>query len=352
MSRITSLTGTLESRGIDAFLVSELHNVRYLTGFTGSSGFLVVTSGSRTFFTDSRYEEQAGREVKGWRIQIEREDRAKVITDFVRSSGIRTLGFEATASYGFYRSLLRKGFRLKAITNAVEELRKIKDQAEVRSIQKAIQRAEKAFISVKPHIRAGESEVRISTLLEENLKKAGCGTLPFDIIVASGPNSSMPHAKPTGRRLCPGDLVVIDWGGEAEGYVSDMTRTLLINGRSLSRKKEIYEIVLRANRTAIQTASAGVHARTVDKAARDVITGAGYGGHFGHGTGHGVGIEVHELPRVSRLGREYIKAGMVFTIEPGIYLPGTGGVRIEDMVVARTGSCSVLTTLPKELEII
>ncbi|MDA8077949.1 MAG: Xaa-Pro peptidase family protein [Nitrospiraceae bacterium] len=352
MSRVAALTGSLESRGIDGFLISDLNNVRYLTGFTGSSGFLVITAGSRTFFTDSRYEEQAGGEVKGWRILIEREDRAKVISDFVRASGIRTLGFEATASYAFYRSLLRKGFRLKAITNAVEELRKIKDQTEVRSIQKAIQRAEKAFTAVKPRIRAGESEKRISALLEENLKKAGCRTLPFDIIVASGPNSSMPHAKPTDRRLSPGDLVVIDWGGEAEGYFSDMTRTLLINGRSLSRKKEIYEIVLRANRTAINTAAGGAHARAVDKAARDVITEAGYGGHFGHGTGHGVGIEVHELPRVSRLGRERIKAGMVFTIEPGIYLPGTGGVRIEDMVVARKDSCSVLTTLPKELEII
>lgn len=352
MSRIGALNASLAARGVDGFLISDLKNVRYLTGFTGSSAFVITTGRRKVFFTDFRYEEQSAQEVRGYEIMIERQDRPRVISEFVRSAGIRTLGFETTASYGLYHSLLRKGFRLKAVANAVEDLRKIKDDAEVRLLRTAIKRAEQAFMDVRPRIRAGVAEKQVAGMLEESLKKRGCRTLPFDIIVASGPNAALPHAQPTGRRLRPGDLVVVDWGGEAGGYFSDMTRTLLINGRSLSLKKEIYGIVLKANRAAVSAVSGGVHTRTIDKAARDVITAAGHGEHFGHGTGHGVGLEVHEQPRVSRLGREYVKAGMVFTIEPGIYLPGTGGVRIEDMVLAGRESCRMLTSLPRELDII
>lgn len=352
MNRAGALKASLGARGVEGLLISDLKNVRYLTGFTGSSAFVIITPHQRVFFTDFRYEEQAAQEVAGYEIVIEKKDRPKVIAEFVRSAGIRTLGFETTASYGFYRSLLRRGFRLKAVSNAVEDLRKIKDEDEVHMIRKAISRAERAFTDTKPHIRPGVSEKKLAGMMEESLKKYGCRSLPFDIIVASGPNSALPHAHPTERRIRPGDLVVIDWGGEAEGYCSDMTRTLLINGRSLSLKKEIYGIVLKANRAAVKAASGGVHTRAVDKAARDVVSAAGYGGQFGHGTGHGVGLEVHEQPRVSRLGREYVKAGMVFTIEPGIYLPGTGGVRIEDMVLAGKESCRELTTLPRALDIV
>jgi Xaa-Pro aminopeptidase len=241
---------------------------------------------------------------------------------------------------------------VRAVTNLVEDIRRIKDRTELDLIGKAVMRAEKAFSEIRPHIREGVKEVQLAARLEEALKKNGCISLPFDIIIAGGANSSMPHAKPGDNKIRAGDLVVVDWGGEAGGYYSDMTRTFLMNGSGLAKKKEIYQTVLRANRAGIEAVRDGVPARLVDKAARDVINKAGFEDFFGHGTGHGVGLNVHELPRISRLGRESVKTGMVFTVEPGIYLPGLGGVRIEDMVAAGSKGCRVMTTLPKELEIL
>jgi Xaa-Pro aminopeptidase len=352
MNRLRAITDVLDSTGIDAMLITELKNVRYLSGFSGSSACLLLTGENRLLFTDFRYQEQAKKQTRGFEILIEKEERPKLILKTARSLGVNILGFESTVSYSFYRSLLRKGFRTKAVTNLVEDMRRTKDRLELKLIGKAIERAEKAFLDVRPSIRKGVSERRIASMLEERLRKNGCGTLPFDIIVASGPNSSMPHARPTENRIGSGDLVVIDWGGEAGGYFSDMTRTLLVKGADISRKKEIYETVLLANLEAIRSVREGMHARLIDRTARDIIMKAGYDDFFGHGTGHGVGLDVHELPRISRLGRETVKSGMVFTIEPGIYLPGIGGVRIEDMVVAGRKGCSVLTSVPKDLEII
>ena len=352
MNRLQAITDALDSKGIDAMLITGLKNVRYLSGFTGSSACLLITSKKRLFFTDFRYREQAARETGGFEILIEKEERPKLVVEKARSLGVGVLGFETTVSYAFYRALLRRGFKTKAVTNLVEDVRRVKDWLELELIGSAIRRAEKAFLEVKPSVRKGVSERQVASMLEERLKKNGCGTLPFDIIVASGPNSSMPHAHPTDNKIRAGDLVVIDWGGEAGGYYSDMTRTLLVKGANISRKKEIYETVLLANREAIRSVRDGMNARLIDRTARDTIMRAGYDEYFGHGTGHGVGLDVHELPRISRLGRETVRAGMVFTVEPGIYLPGLGGVRIEDMVVVGVKGCRVLTSLPKELEII
>jgi Xaa-Pro aminopeptidase len=352
MNRLQLIRDALAARGIDGFLVTDLRNVRYLSGFSGSSACLLVTNGEQFLFTDFRYEEQSKRETSGFEILIEKEDRPKLIVSKARSMNLGVLGFETTVTYAFYRSLLRKGIKLKAVANLIEGLRTRKDKAELKLIKQSVARAEKAFSDVKPRIKKGVTERQVALMLEEELKKNGCVSLPFDIIVAAGPGSSMPHAKPTDNRIKAGDLVVIDWGGEAGGYFSDMTRTLLIGGGNLSKKIEIYETVLQANRAAISSVREGVHARVIDGTARDVIGKAGYGERFGHGTGHGVGLEVHEGPRISRLGKETVKSGMVFTIEPGIYLPGVGGVRIEDMVIATSDGCRVLTTLPKELDIV
>ncbi|RPI36097.1 MAG: aminopeptidase P family protein [Nitrospiraceae bacterium] len=352
MNRIMLIAGSLESRGIDGILISQITNVRYITGFSGSYGCLLISSKEKIFWTDSRYEEHAKQEIEDFDIFIEKEGRPKEVVEMARLLGIKTLGFESSVSYEFYRSLLRKGIRIKAVTNFIEDLRKIKDAHELVMIRKAVSRAENAFLKMKDAIRPGVSERQIALLLEENLKKEGCYSIPFDIIVASGRNSALPHAIPTDKKIEPGDLVVIDWGGEAGGYFSDMTRSFLINGRGISRKKEIYETVLQANMQAIHSVSAGMSSITVDKAARDSIKKAGYADFFGHGTGHGVGLDIHELPRISRLGREFVKPGMVFTIEPGVYIPGIGGVRIEDMVLVEKSGCRVLTSLPKELEIL
>jgi Xaa-Pro aminopeptidase len=352
MNRLQMIKDALDARGIDGFLVTDLTNIRYLSGFSGSSACLLITKRENFFFTDFRYEEQSKKETSGFDILIEKEERPKRIVEKAKSLGLGALGFEATVTYAFYRSLLRRGFKVKAVTDLVEDLRRVKNQAELKLINTSIARAERAFGEVRPHIRTGTTERQVALRLEEELKKNGCASLPFDIIVAAGARSSMPHAKPTDSRIRAGDLVVIDWGGEAGGYYSDMTRTLLIGGANMSKKIEIYETVLQANMKAISSVREGVHARTVDSTARDVIGKAGYGEYFGHGTGHGVGLEVHERPRISRLGKETVRSGMVFTIEPGIYLPGVGGVRIEDMVVATGKGCRVLTTLPKGLDIL
>lgn len=353
MNRIKAIADSLGPKGTDGFLISNITNVRYVTGFSGSSGRVLVTKNNNIFCTDSRYEEQAKEEIRGLDILIEKEGPPnKGLLERAKSLGVKTLGFESTASYHFYRSLLRKGIKIKAVSNFVEDMRKIKDANEIAMIRKAVSRAENAFLKVKEYIKPGFSERQIALRLEENLKKEGCYSMPFDIIVASGRNSALPHAKPTEKKLKPGDFVVVDWGGEAGGYFSDMTRSFLIQGKDISRKKEIYETVLRANIEAIHSVASGLSSRMVDKAARDSIKKAGYADFFGHGTGHGVGLGVHELPRISRLGREYVKEGMVFTIEPGVYIPEIGGVRIEDMVLVEKNGCRVLTALPKGLEIL
>ena len=352
MNRLAAISDALAVKGVDGIIITDLKNIRYLSGFTGSSACLLITRKHRFFFTDFRYEEQSGKEVHGFDIFIEKEERPRLVLEKTKSLGIRTLGFESTASYTFYRSLIRKGVLVRAVTNVVEDIRRTKDRTEMDLIGKAVMRAEKAFSEIRPHIREGAKEVHLAARLEEALKKNGCVSLPFDIIVAAGANSSMPHAKPGDNKIRAGDLLVVDWGGEAGGYYSDMTRTFLMNGAGLAKKKEIYQTVLSANLAGIAAVRDGVPARLVDKAARDVIKNAGYENFFGHGTGHGVGLNVHELPRISRLGRESVKTGMVFTVEPGIYLPGLGGVRIEDMVLAGGKGCRVMTALPKDLDIL
>jgi len=348
MNRVQTITAALRRKGVDGVLISNIRNIRYLSGFTGSSAFLLIGGKTRFFITDFRYKEQAGREVAGFEVSITGDDTQSFIMDRAKEMGIRVLGFESTVSYAFYHSLLRKGVRVKAVTGLVEDLREVKEPEELRTIGRAVARAEKAFREIRGVVRPGVSERQLAGSLEEALKKNGCRTLPFDIIVAAGKNSSLPHARPSNARIRPGDFVVIDWGGEADGYFSDITRTILVPGGNTAGKMEMFETVLKANREARQSVSAGVHARTVDKTARDVIKKAGYGDYFGHGTGHGVGLDVHELPRISRVGRETIRPGMVFTIEPGIYVPGVGGVRIEDMVVATESGCSVMTSLPRD----
>lgn len=338
--------------GIDGFLVTDMNNVRYLTGFTGTSGFLLITKTRHVFVTDFRYKEQSDREVGGWDVFIERSARVKTIALLSKKLGIKRLGFETSVSYDFFNRLSKKVFVLKPLKDVVEKARAVKDSEELRLIKEAVKRAETAFLGVRPYIKKGIRESKIAIMLAERLKKRGCKRLPFDIIIASGKNSSMPHAKATEKKIEAGDLVVIDWGGEAGGYFSDMTRTLLVKGVDMGKKKEIYNTVLKANKSAVSAVSAGLAVREIDNSARDVIKKAGYGEFFGHGTGHGVGLQIHELPHIARNWKGTIKENMVFTIEPGIYVPGLGGVRIEDMVAVGKRRADLLTKLPRELEII
>lgn len=351
-SRLRSVQEAMKKKRADAFFISSMKNVRYLTGFTGSSAFVVVMKDKGMFFTDFRYTEQSQAEVKGYEIGSEKGKRAALLRRVVKASGARRLGFETSLSYAFYSALKGLPVALEPLTDVVENLRKAKDETEMGFIRMAVQRAEAAFLKVKPRIRAGAKEKEIALRLEEQLKKEGCRHAAFDIIVASGANASKPHAQPTDKKIQKGDLVIIDWGGEAEGYYSDMTRTLLMAGNDLQKKIKIYGIVNRARQKAVSLVGAGVRTQDIDRAARDTIKEAGYGEFFGHGTGHGVGLDVHEAPRVSLAAGDRISDGFVITIEPGIYVPGTGGVRIEDMVTLAGQKGILLTGLSRQLEII
>jgi Xaa-Pro aminopeptidase len=350
--RLSAIKESFKKRGVDGFLVTDIHNVRYLSGFSGSSGFLFITRKENIFTTDFRYKEQSEKEVEGWEILIEKGDRIKLIKSLYQKNDIKKLGIESSVSYMFFKKLHRKGLNIHPFEGFIEKFREIKDASEINVIREAIRRAETAFLEIKPYIKIGARENSIALRLEEKLKKKGCRHIPFDIIVVSGTNSAMPHAKPTEKKLSPGDLVIIDWGGEADGYFSDITRTLLMKGDNLNKKKEIYQIVLEANKNAISQIMPKIKSVEIDSYAREVINKAGYGDFFGHGTGHGVGLQVHEAPHITWNKREKIRENMVFTIEPGIYIPGLGGVRIEDIVAVRQEKCEVLTSLPKKLEVI
>lgn len=289
---------------------------------------------------------------KNWEVFIYKEGLLMAIYKLLKDIKIKKIAVESSVTYEFYSSLLREGLNVIPLSSMVEDLRTIKDEEEIRLIRESIKRAEDAFNSVLPYIKPGVREIEIAWRLEEAMKRAGSRRLPFDIIVASGPNSSMPHAKASERRLSKGDLVIIDWGGEAGGYFSDMTRTLLINGGETSKKIEIYEAVLAANREAIRGIRPNIKAGKVDEIARKIIKKRGFGDYFGHGTGHGVGLDIHERPSISPSSKDKLKPGMVFTIEPGIYVPGFGGVRIEDMVCVNSDGFITLTGLSKELKII
>jgi Xaa-Pro aminopeptidase len=348
--RLRGVRGLL--RGVDGLLITDIVNVRYLTGFQGSSGFVLLTPRQSIFVTDFRYELQTHQEVTGFDIIIEKRDVPQALKRLAEKTGIRRLGVEESVSFGLSLALQKRDLDIVIIRNAVSRVRAVKDEGEASLIKEAIRRAEKAFLEVKPFIRGGVRENTIARRLEERLRRQGVKHLPFDSIVASGPNSAMPHAGVTERKLAPGDFVVVDWGGEAGGYYSDMTRTLLLRGPSMAKKREIYGVVRRAQRRGIESVGSRVKASQIDNSARDVIKKAGYGRYFGHSLGHGVGLEVHEAPRVSGRNRASVREGMVFTVEPGVYVPGLGGVRIEDMVMVRRSGADVLTSLPRGLEIV
>jgi Xaa-Pro aminopeptidase len=351
VNRTEKLRRAIVAKKLDAFLVTNLNNVRYLTGFSGSSAFVLITRRDSFFFTDFRYKEQSESEVRDFELGLESGNRMAVIRGMLKKHGVKRLGFESGVTYDFYSQLMKLPAGLTAEKSLVEDLRIVKDAHELASIRKAIVRAEEAFLATRPVIRTGVTERAVALKLEEELKKRGCRRVPFDIIVASGKHSSLPHAGVTDKRIGKGDFIIIDWGGEAGGYYSDMTRTLLISGPDLLLKRKIYNTVNTARERAVLAVSAGRDSSEVDAAARRYITDSGYGDFFGHGTGHGVGIEVHEAPRISWTAARKLERGMVFSIEPGIYLPGLGGVRIEDLVLVEARG-KILTSLGRRLEVI
>ena len=351
--RLSRLRALMRRTPVEALLILDLRNIRYLTGFAGSDGALLVSAGKPVLLVDGRYTTQAGRQAPGSRVVVYR-DKASGIADALSAGGIGQVGFEpAVMSAEFLDALRRKAkrVRFKPLQAQLGAIRAVKDAGEIAQIRKAIRIATGALRSTLERVRPGVSERDIAIELEYAMRRGGAEAASFDTIIASGPNSALPHARPGTRRLRRGDLVVVDYGAVWQGYHSDETCTFVV-GRAGRRHETIYALVKEAHDRALEAVRAGVACRDVDAAARGIIERAGYGPRFSHGTGHGVGLDVHDAPRLSGVSDAVLEQGMVVTIEPGVYLPGFGGVRIEDTVLVEKGGARVLTEFSKELQVI
>lgn len=353
VKRLRKLRTSIAEKGLDALLLSQPENLRYLSGFTGSSGWLLISGQNAILATDFRYVEQAKGESPDFEIIRTKGELRDWLPGLVSDLGWHKLGFEANfISYEGYHKLSEaiktKQVNLELVTTSgiVEQLRSIKEPEELRFITKAVELADAAFEQAKVIIRPGITEKETAWEIEKILRQEGSEGIPFEIIVASGQNSALPHARPTEKTICSGEPVLIDMGARINGYCSDLSRTLFL-GKADKTFQEIYNIVLKAQTTAMDGIESGMGASQADRLARSVVEQAGYGDAFGHGLGHGVGLAVHEFPMLGPSSSDSLADGMVFTIEPGIYLAGQGGVRIEDMVVLKNGKAKVLTKAKK-----
>lgn len=332
----------------EAALVSGYPNIFYYSGFTSEDAYLLISHDTRIIVTDSRYTIQAKEQAKGFEVMDIKNGFHKV---FAKTQA-KYIGFEESVmsvrEYKRLRSKLRSGQDLVEMQSLMNEQRKIKDNEELRKISEAEKIGDLAFEYVLKRIKTGMTEREIALLIEFFMKEQGASALSFDTIVASGKRSAMPHGVATDKVIESGDFVTLDFGCVVEGYCSDMTRTVVV-GKADEKQKEIYNTVLDAQTAAINKIAEGVICSEVDAAARDIIKDAGYGDNFGHGLGHSVGIEIHEAPSFAPKCSEPLKNGNVITVEPGIYIDGFGGVRIEDLIAVQNGKAVNLTRSPKEL---
>ncbi len=346
--RAGRLVELLGERELDCVLVSELVNVRYLTGFTGTNGACVVTPSERLFLTDFRYVEQARAQVEGFELLPAGRDLAGDLA--ARLSG--RAGFDdAHLSVKTHAKLAEKvsdGVELVAAGGLVEDLREVKDDDELTAIRAATQLATAALERILGRGLAGRTERAVALDLEGEMRASGAQDPSFPSIVAAGGHGALPHAEPREAEIPADTLVVIDWGARLDGYCSDCTRTVA-TGELDGEASETYELVRRVQAEALGAVRAGAEGAAVDAVARDLIDAAGHGEHFGHGLGHGVGLEVHEEPRLSKTAEGVLRAGNVVSVEPGVYLPGRLGVRIEDLVAVTDDGADVFTSFPKTL---
>ncbi|PZN13494.1 MAG: Xaa-Pro dipeptidase [Bacillota bacterium] len=351
-ARLERLRRRMAEENLEGLLVGSPANRRYLSGFTGSSGWLLITADRAELWTDFRYLEQAAAQAPGFEIVRHEPDVYRHLGRRIQELGLGRLGFERDhltyAQWERLRGALPEKVEMVAVGGWIEELRRIKDPAEIAAIRQAARIADEALLEVLADLRPGVTEREVALQLEFAMRRRGAEGVSFDLIVASGPRSALPHGTASDRVIEAGDFVTIDYGALYGGYASDCTRTVVV-GPAGERQRRIYDIVLEAQRRALAAVRPGATGAEVDRAARAVIEEAGYGDHFGHATGHGVGLEVHEGPRLAANGRDDVLApGMVVTVEPGIYLPGWGGVRIEDLVVVTENGGEILTRVTKE----
>lgn len=354
--RLTGLRAAMSARGLEAYLVMRPENRRYLSGFTGSAGYLLVTHDDAILLTDFRYRSQAVEQAPHFRfVEISNALPIEAIQAEITSKKLKNIGFEKDyVNYAQYEAFAAgfTGFELIPSGGLVEELRAVKDESELAIMRQAAKIADDAFTHILGYLKPGISERDVALELEIFMRRQGAKSSAFDIIVASGKRSSLPHGVASDKILEKGDFVKLDFGAYYQGYNSDLTRTVVL-GQPSDKQREIYSVVLEAQLHALANIKPGMTGKEADALARDIITAKGYGDHFGHSLGHGLGMVVHEQPNLSvRAAGQVLQPGNVVTVEPGIYLPELGGVRIEDdIVITETGN-EVLTHSTKEFLII
>ena len=357
--RVPRLRAAIDARpddldGVDALVVTKLVNVRYLTGFTGSAGLVLVLPDELVLVTDGRYGQQAAEQLEAAgvaaRIVVAGVEQREVVGEAVRAAGVRHLALEADAvtwaQQRAYAESWFAGIELVATTGLVDDLRLIKDVGEVSRIEAAAAVADEALARVRPRLLDGLTEQEFGIELDFEIRRLGAWGNSFETIVGSGPNGAKPHHRPSRRRIAEGDLVVLDFGAVVDGYCSDMTRTVMVGDPSPTQARML-EVVTEAQAAGVAAVAPGVATATIDAACRRVIADAGWADAFLHATGHGVGLEIHEAPRVAATAAATLAPGVVVTVEPGVYLPDHGGVRVEDTLVVTADGSRPLTLAPK-----
>jgi Xaa-Pro aminopeptidase len=353
-SRRKKLNKLIREAGADALLVTNFKNVTYLTGFTGDDSYLLAMPDGPTILSDPRYTTQLEEECSGLEreIRVPGEKMLPVVARVVEREKIKRLGLEAaSATLSVKQSLVDAlpNVEFIATDGLVEQLRLVKDKDEIEATRVACQQARRTFDVVRAALTPDMTELDVAAELEYRARRFGAKALSFPPIVAAGPRSALPHATPTPRRIGDTDFLLIDWGVNSGLYMSDLTR-ILVTARISPKLRKIYGIVLKAQLAAIDAIRPGVACEQVDRVARNIITKAGFGESFGHGLGHGTGLEIHEAPRLAMGFQTKLEPGMIVTVEPGVYLPDWGGVRIEDDVLVTRSGCEILTDVPKRLD--
>jgi len=349
MNRINKLRAEMKIKEVEAVLIAKPENRFYLSGFTGTSGYVLITEDNQYFITDFRYNQQAADQCKGYEIIIHNNDRK--LNDILNEFNLKTIGIEDKyMNVHDFNSMIQslKTTKIHPMGSALGRIREIKSDEEVEKIRKAAEIGDMAFDFILSFIKVGKTEREVALELEIFMKRKGATALSFDSIVASGVRSSLPHGVASDKIIEEGDFVTMDYGCIVDGYCSDMTRTVVM-GKASEKQKEVYYTVLKAQKAALEVIKAGITGKEVDKVARDIITEAGYGENFGHGLGHGLGLEVHENPRVSPQGDTVLVENNIITDEPGIYIPDFGGVRIEDLLCVKKDGYVRLSNSTKEL---
>ena len=353
MSRIQRVREKLKKEQLDAIVVTDSYNLRYLANFTGTTGIAVISQDDAVFITDFRYTQQATKQAVGYTIRQNVQEIFAELNDYLNELNLKRVGIEANqmnvATYLHIKSLFSA--EIVETRNFIEQLREVKEEEELDIIRQACDITDQAFEHILTFIRPGVREIEVANELERFLKSKGATAMSFDTIVASGVRSAMPHGVASEKIIEEGDMVTLDFGCYYKGYSSDMTRTIAV-GQVNPKLKEIYEIVLEAHELVNQQAKAGMTGKEIDAIARDYIKARGYGEYFGHGLGHGLGLNVHELPGVNARSEQIVEENMVITNEPGIYIDGLGGVRIENDLIVKSNGVEIINRSPKHLIIL